>query len=159
VIVVVLNVDEILKIGTLSKFIPNDFNDARPKMGRILLVEDTDTIRSRVSQGLTDVGFDVEVAVDGLDGLKKLAEKKFHFDLIVSDIEMPRMNGIDFAKKVRTIGSLRSVPLIAFTAKSSPADVQEAKAAGYDSFLEKARSKYLPSLILETLSSNRRRSA
>ena len=105
------------------------------------------------------VVFEVEVSVDGLDGLRKIAENKCHFDLIISDIEMPRMNGIEFAKKVRSIGPLKNIPMIAFTAKSTPADVEEAKSAGFNSFLEKSKGKLLPLLISESLSTTNRRSA
>ena len=72
---------------------------------------------------------------------------------------MPRMNGIEFARKVRTISSLKNIPMIALTAKSTPADVEEAKSAGFNSFLEKSKGKLLPMLISESLSMTSRRSA
>lgn len=126
---------------------------------KILLVEDTESIRVRVAQGLVENGYDVEVAVDGIDGLRKIAENKASFDLIISDIEMPKMNGFDFARKVRSISTLKNVPLIAFTTKNTPDALQEAKSAGFTTFLEKSKGKLLSLLVNECLTSNKRKTA
>ena len=158
-IIVVLDIDKVCRHSHPRKHSPVDFNFSQKSLGKILLVEDTETIRHKVAQSLMESGFDVEVSIDGIDGLRKIAEKKCDFDLIVSDIEMPRMNGIEFARKVRSISSLKNIPMIAFTAKSTPADVEEAKSAGFNSFLEKSKGKLLPMLISESLSMTSRRSA
>ncbi len=154
-IIVVLDVERIFTPQTnVAKF-------ARDTSGspRILLVEDTDSIRNSIATNLRNEGWDVEVAVDGIDGLKKIAELRCGFDLIVSDIEMPRMNGYDFARKVRTIGQLKDIPLIAFTTKNSPEDIKEAKQAGFNTFLEKGKGKLLPLLVTECLNSRKRKMA
>jgi two-component system chemotaxis sensor kinase CheA len=126
---------------------------------KILLVEDTESIRTKVAQGLMEEGYDVETAIDGIEGLRKIAEHRCSFDLIISDIEMPKMNGYDFTKKCRTIGQLRTTPIIAFTTKNTPSEIELAKAAGFTTFLEKTKGKLLPLLITECLTSTKRKTA
>lgn len=155
-IIVVVDVEKVYEMSTPKKSV----NKTRSLNGnKILLVEDTESIRNRVAQGLIENGYEVEVATDGMDGLKKIAEHKCSFDLIISDIEMPKMNGYDFARKVRTIAQLKNVPLIAFTTKSAPSELQEAKQAGFSTFLEKSKGKLLNLLVNECLSNNKRKSA
>lgn len=126
---------------------------------RILLVEDTDSIRNKVCELLREMGHKVESAVDGLDGMKKIAEHKCEFDLIISDLEMPRMNGWEFARKIRSIDRMKHVPLIAFTTRNSDKDIQEAKESGFSSLLEKSKIKLLSLLINECLDEVKRKSA
>jgi two-component system, chemotaxis family, sensor kinase CheA len=154
-IIVVVDVEKIFDLTQSKK------KDVLVSVGghsgkRILLVEDTDSIRNKVCQDLEEQGFDVTTAFDGMDGLKKLAEHKCNFDLVISDIEMPRMNGFEFATKLRTIDRMKDVPVIAFTTKNSAADLDKAKKAGFTSFLEKAKVKVLPLLISECLKGKRK---
>jgi two-component system chemotaxis sensor kinase CheA len=153
-IIVVVDVEKVYELSQPKKAIK-----AVTSGNKILLVEDTDSIRNRVAQGLVESGFDVEVAVDGMDGLRKIAEHKCGFDVIISDIEMPKMNGYEFARKVRSISQLKNVPMIAFTTKSNPEDLKEAKAAGFSTFLEKSKGKLLNLLVNECLTNNKRKSA
>lgn len=153
-IIVVVDVEKVYELSQ-----PKKSSRALTAGNRILLVEDTDSIRNRVAQGLIESGYDVEVAVDGMDGLRKIAEHKCGFDLIISDIEMPKMNGYEFARKVRGIGQLKNVPLIAFTTKSNPEELKEAKNAGFNTFLEKSKGKLLNLLVNECLTNNKRKSA
>jgi two-component system chemotaxis sensor kinase CheA len=101
----------------------------------------------------------VEVATDGVDGLRKIADCRADFDLIISDIEMPKMNGFDFARKVRGVSALKNVPMIAFTTKSNPSDFKEARLAGFTTLLEKSKGKLLGTLVSECLSNHKRKSA
>lgn len=153
-IIVVVDVDKVYELSQ-----PKKTNRAVTAGNKILLVEDTDSIRNRVAQGLIDGGYEVECAIDGIDGLRKIAEHKCGFDLIISDIEMPKMNGYDFARKVRGISQLKNVPLIAFTTKSNPDELKEAKAAGFNTFLEKSKGKLLNLLVNECLTHSKRKSA
>jgi CheY-like chemotaxis protein len=72
---------------------------------------------------------------------------------------MPKMNGYDFAKKVRSINQLKDVPMIAFTTRNTTADLQEAKTAGYTTFLEKNKGKLLSLLVSECITNNKRKIA
>jgi two-component system chemotaxis sensor kinase CheA len=151
-IIVVIDVEKVMELS----------QDKKPVIqvsgvgNRILLVEDTDSVRNKVYQDLTDQGFDIVTAIDGLDGLRKIAEHKGRFDLIISDIEMPKMNGFEFATKVRTIEKFRDTPIIAFTTKNTPKDLEMAKKAGFTTYLEKSKVKVLPLLITECLKTKRR---
>lgn len=154
-IIVVVNVDKIYDISR-PKVRAKDVSN---KSAKVLVVEDTASIRMRIVQYLTENGFEVEVAVDGIDGLKKIADNKFNFDVIISDIEMPRMDGIDFVKKVRSIERMKSIPVIAFTTKNSSEDLDRAKMAGFTTYLEKSKGRLLPLLVSECLNDNKRKTA
>lgn len=154
-IVVVVDVERIFE-GALKKIgqeIPR--NSGR----KVLVVEDTESIRTKIVQDLIAEGYQVEVAVDGIEGLRQIANHRCGFDVIVSDIEMPRMNGYEFAKKVRGIERMRNTALIAFTTKNSQADLKEAKLAGFSTFLEKGKGKLLTLLVSECLNSQKRKIA
>lgn len=153
-IIVVINVDQVYEMTVTKK------NIQKSKTGdRILLVEDTISIRNTIQNDLEINGFHVEVASDGMEGLRQIANNKLQFDVIISDIEMPKMNGFEFARKVRTISQLKSTPLIAFTTKNGAPDVQEAKSAGFTTYLEKSKGRLLSLLISECLGTNKRKLA
>jgi len=154
-IIVVVNVEKIFEATQPKKKSPKFTLDTY----RLLLVEDTDSIRTTLYQNLVENGYSVEMAVDGVEGLKKIAEHKAGFDLIISDIEMPRMNGYEFARKVRGISQLKDTPMIAFTTKSSNKEIDEAKQAGFTTFLEKSKGRILSTLVAECLSDKKRRTA
>lgn len=154
-IIVVLDVD---KLVGLTRPSANEFN-SNATMPRILLVEDTESIRRKLENDLISKGYEVLTAEDGIDGLKRIAENSGNFDVIISDIEMPRMNGFEFAKKVRTLSQMKNVPMIAFTTKNTPQDLKEAKVAGFSTYLEKSKGKLLPLLVQECLAFKKRKSA
>lgn len=153
-IVVVLDVDRVVEMTR-----PKGRQIAVSGSPRILVVEDTDSIRNKLRDDLTSAGYDVTIAVDGVEGLRRIAENSCQFDLIISDIEMPKLNGFEFARKVRTIPQLKSTPLVAFTTKSGQADLKEAKASGFSTYLEKSKARLLPLLIQECLAHQKRRTA
>lgn len=154
-IIVVLDVD---KLVGLTRPSANEFN-SNATIPRILLVEDTESIRRKLENDLISKGYEVLTAEDGIDGLKRIAENSGNFDVIISDIEMPRMNGFEFAKKVRTLSQMKNVPMIAFTTKNTPQDLKEAKVAGFSTYLEKSKGKLLPLLVQECLAFKKRKSA
>ncbi len=97
---------------------------------RVLLVEDTQFFREVVRGYLESAGFEVETAVNGRDGLSKLDAAAF--DLVVSDVEMPLMDGFEFARAVRLRPDGAALPLMALTTLDSPADRERALACGFD---------------------------
>lgn len=154
-IIVVVNAEKVVELSQ-----PQQAAYASgPRTKKILIVEDTASIRATIAQSLIEGGYDVEMAVDGVDGLRKIAEHKAGFDLIISDIEMPKMDGFAFAAKVRGITPLKNVPLIAFTTKNSPEDFKEARRAGFTTLLEKSKSSLLPLLVSECLNKSNRKIA
>jgi CheY-like chemotaxis protein len=150
-IVVVIDVEKVMDLHRSKKPV-----SANSKSKKILFVEDTDSIRGQMSKLLRENGFQVDEAIDGIDGLQKIADAKADFDLIISDIEMPKMNGYELARRIRKITKLRDVPLIAFTTKNSPEEVLEAKDAGFSTYLEKSKGKLLSLLVNECLINHKR---
>ncbi len=103
-----------------------------PKKRRVLLVEDTQFFRLLVKGYLEGQGFEVKTAVNGRRGLEVLEQEKF--DLVVSDIEMPEMDGWSFARELRRRPEGRGLPLLALTTLSSPADQARALECGFNSY-------------------------
>lgn len=99
----------------------------------ILIVDDQSTMRSLIQGMLQKMGFEsLEEAEDGDVALNKMKQKKY--DLVISDIHMPRMDGLEFLKQARSIESLKDVPFLLVTTESSKGAVLEAiklKVNGY----------------------------
>jgi two-component system, chemotaxis family, sensor kinase CheA len=105
-------------------------------MKRILIIED-DPLTARVYRNhLEKAGFEVEVAADGETGFNRLVE--FVPDGILLDVMMPKVNGVEFVKKVRAIGQFQRLPVIAYTNAYVPAMVQQIMAAGANHVFDKA---------------------
>ncbi len=105
----------------------------------ILIVDDSATLRASVNFVLSDAGFKVVQAMDGVDGLKKLEEihsEGVKIDMIITDINMPNMDGITFIKEVKK-GTHRFVPILVLTTESENAKKMEGKKAGASGWLVK----------------------
>ena len=102
---------------------------------RILIVDDSASVRSVVSIALKGAGYDVVQACDGVDGLSKLDGKRFH--LIVSDVNMPNMDGITFVKELRKIATYKFTPVCMLTTEAGQEKMQEGKAAGAKAWIVK----------------------
>jgi len=105
----------------------------------ILIVDDSATLRASVNFVLSDAEYNVIQANDGLDGLKKLEEiksRKEELDMIITDINMPNMDGISFIKEVKK-GDFRFVPILVLTTESENAKKMEGKNAGASGWLVK----------------------
>jgi putative two-component system response regulator len=101
----------------------------------ILIVEDNAQIRSIIAQSLILEGYDIEQARNGLEGLEKLKNKIP--DLILSDINMPRMDGLEFFQAVRDNPQWTTIPFIFLTSHSSPKDIQRGRELGVEDYLTK----------------------
>ena len=102
---------------------------------KILIVDDSVSIRKSVSFVLSNEGFEVIEAEDGIDGLKKAEETQC--SLVITDINMPNMNGIDLIKSLRQLVAYKFVPIIALTTESQDDKMQEGKAAGATGWIVK----------------------
>jgi DNA-binding response OmpR family regulator len=100
---------------------------------RLLLIEDNDRLRDTLAAGLRSVGYDVEVAVDGLSGWQ-LASEALH-DLIILDRMLPGLDGIEVLRRLRQSGS--TVPVLLLTARDEVQDRVEGLDAGADDYLTK----------------------
>src|SRR6056297_3448223 len=94
----------------------------------ILIVDDSESIREVVSFTLEIEGFDVLVGVDGIDAQKFLTGDKI--DLIITDLHMPEMDGIELIKEVRTRPEYKLIPILFLTTESQTEKKMEAKQAG-----------------------------
>lgn len=103
---------------------------------RILLAEDSITSRTLLKNILEMAGHEVDVAVDGAQALAKLREAAF--DLLVSDIEMPQMDGIALTEAVRSDPALRELPVVLVTSLGSPGDRERGAEAGADAYIVKS---------------------
>lgn len=99
---------------------------------RILIVEDNEMNRDMLSRRLLRKGFDVDTAEDGLVALNCLSEKAF--DLVLMDIRLPLLNGLDVIRHIRASSSLKELPVIALTANATLTDQEKAYEAGCDDF-------------------------
>jgi len=102
---------------------------------RILMVDDSTMVRQMVSFTLHEAGFDVVEAVHGQDALNKLGSQAV--DLIVTDLNMPVMDGITFIGNVRALSATRYVPILMLTTESQPEMKQKGKAAGATGWIVK----------------------
>ena len=120
--------------------------------GRILVIDDEPQIRRIMRTALTGAGFEVDDARTGGEGLDKIRE--FRPDLVLLDINMPGMNGIDVCREVRTI---TDVAIIMLTVRNSEADKVAALDAGADDFVTKPFST--PELLARIRAALRRTTA
>ncbi|CAO4165978.1 response regulator [Methylorubrum populi] len=104
-------------------------------MARVLVVDDATTVRMYYRDVLEEAGFTVEEAVNGFEGLEKAIEQSF--DLLVVDVNMPKMDGYSFLRQGRAIPELRSVPALMISTESEKQDRARAYAAGANLYLVK----------------------
>ncbi|MCO6188610.1 response regulator [Rhizobium sp. L1K21] len=101
----------------------------------ILTVDDSASIRLTTRMALTGAGYNVTEAVDGADGLEKM--KAGSFDLIVTDLNMPNMDGLTMIRSLRQLPAYMGTPVVFLTTESDGELKQQAKAAGATGWLTK----------------------
>ena len=104
-------------------------------MANILIVDDSASMRQMIKFTLESDKHNVESGTDGSDGLN--FTQKQQFDLIISDVNMPNMNGIDMTAKIRENPNYKSVPIILLTTESGLDKKSEGKTAGATGWLVK----------------------
>lgn len=102
----------------------------------ILTVDDSRTMRDMLRLALTGAGHDVVQADDGVAGVEALANAA-RFDVIITDINMPRMDGFAFIDQVRRHPTYRATPILVLTTESEPAKKQRARDAGATGWIVK----------------------
>jgi len=105
-------------------------------MAKILVVDDSSTVRTEVGDFLKKNGLDVILAVDGHDGLAKLKGDPA-IKLVVSDVNMPNMDGLTMAEKIRSELRNSAVNIIMLTTENSPIMKERGKAAGIKGWIVK----------------------
>ncbi|GMT46020.1 MAG: response regulator [bacterium] len=105
----------------------------------ILFVDDSASIRALVKMILEEDGYNVLMSEDGQDAMKFFDGRII--DLVITDLHMPRLNGIELIKEVRKIEDYRFVPILFLTTETKPELKQEAKAAGATGWITKPFDK------------------
>ena len=101
----------------------------------IMTVDDSASLRQMVSLVLRRDGYAIVEAVDGVDAMAKLRGQEL--DLILSDINMPGMDGLEFTRQTRALPQYKFVPIILLTTESHPEKKQQGKAAGATAWIVK----------------------
>ncbi|BFR48222.1 response regulator [Nitratidesulfovibrio sp. HK-II] len=102
----------------------------------ILIVDDSKTVRNLVAFIMKKEGFKVTTAEDGLDGLEKLYSSE-KVDLIISDVNMPRMDGFTFIKTVREQEAYRDLPIVVLSTEGQEKDIQMGMSLGANLYMVK----------------------
>ena len=110
--------------------------DAEVTQRSVLVVEDSITSRALMKSILETAGYRVTTAVDGVDAYTAL--KTQSFDLVVSDVDMPRMDGVDLTARIRADKHLADIPVILVTTMSSQADRERGVVAGANAYVVKS---------------------
>ncbi len=113
----------------------------------ILLVEDSTYVRTQEQRLLEKAGYEVVIAVDGLDGYHKL--KTRDFDAVISDVEMPNLDGFSLTTQIRQHREYKNLPIILVTTLNSDEDKRRGAEAGADAYILKG--KFNQKILLETL--------
>ena len=101
----------------------------------ILVVDDSETVRQVLQMTLANAGFDVLQAEDGVDALSKLSCDQV--DMLITDLNMPNMDGLELIKKVREEGAHRFTPIVMLTTESSEAKKLAGREAGASGWIVK----------------------
>lgn len=122
-------------------------NAKQNKKKKVLLAEDTPFFRSLVSGYITSAGYECIAKNDGLEAYEYLLANYKSIDIIVSDIQMPKMNGFELVKKIKTTEELAHFKVIALTSLDNPENIQQGKEAGFDDYQIKVdKEKLLESI-------------
>ncbi|WP_095166703.1 hybrid sensor histidine kinase/response regulator [Pseudomonas sp. Irchel 3H3] len=130
------SVDKLLNTGRLERIARHSQQAAQAARKRILVVDDSLTVRELQRKLLLNRGYDVAVAVDGMDGWNALRAEDF--DLLITDIDMPRMDGIELVSLLRRDNRLQSLPVMVVSYKDREEDRRRGLDAGADYYLAKA---------------------
>jgi len=114
---------------------------------RILVVDDSQSIRQHVRTTLAGGGFEILEAVDGLDALQQLKARN-DIDVVICDVNMPRLDGLGLLDELKAAGVMERLQVLMLTTEGQPAMMQRAKAAGAKGWIVKP---FKPPLLLATI--------
>jgi len=146
----ILNVSDVMKSALHVKAVPDTgagvADDAAERLS-VLVAEDSITARMLMKNILESAGYDVTTAVDGVEAFTLLKTGDFH--LVVSDVEMPRMDGFDLTAKIRATRDLAALPVVLVTALESREHRERGVDVGANAYIVK--SSFDQSNLLETI--------
>jgi two-component system chemotaxis sensor kinase CheA len=136
-LVPVLNIDDLMRSAIRTKGRKNETVELFvPKPGKILVAEDSITSRTLIKNILETAGYQVTTAIDGTDAFIKA--RTGDFDIIVSDVDMPKMNGFELTLKIKNDKKLSEIPVVLVTALESREDCERGIEAGADAYIIKS---------------------
>lgn len=103
--------------------------------GKVLVVDDSTSVRKLISLTLTQEGYEVLEASDGEEGFDLLAENEVK--LVITDLNMPKLNGIELTQQIRQLDKYRFVPVIMLTTETETTKKQQGKDAGVSAWIVK----------------------
>jgi len=125
-------------------------SDQKHNAARLLVVEDSDFFRQLIGPTLGAAGFQVRAVASAEEALR-LRDSGVMFDAVVSDIEMPGMDGLDFARAVRAAGPWTALPMIALTSHAEPHHVDAGRDAGFTDYVAKFNRESLVASLRDCL--------
>ncbi|MGV7210057.1 hybrid sensor histidine kinase/response regulator [Oxalobacteraceae bacterium A2-2] len=129
-----LSIDKLLHEGGLQQLAQADLAERR-KMKRILVVDDSLTVREMERKLLQGRGFQVDIAIDGMDGWNVV--RSGDYDLVITDVDMPRLDGIELVSLIKKDIHLHKLPVMIVSYKDRPEDRARGLSAGADYYLTK----------------------
>ncbi|HYC43286.1 MAG TPA: hybrid sensor histidine kinase/response regulator [Noviherbaspirillum sp.] len=130
-----VSIDKLLSEGGLHRLPQSGAAAGKSRKKRILVVDDSLTVREMERKLLVSRGFDVSVAVDGMDGWN--AVRSSDFDLVITDVDMPRLDGIELVTLIKKDSRLHNLPVMIVSYKDRPEDRSRGVTAGADYYLTK----------------------
>jgi chemotaxis protein histidine kinase CheA len=148
-VVIILNVSEMIKLAKSVKetHLLEDIKDEQHPTYSILVVDDASVLRELEKSMLETAGYAVDLAVDGVDGFEKAKKKRY--DLIVTDVEMPRMDGFSLTERLREDAYYKDVPVVIVTAREKEEDKKRGIDVGADAYIVK--TSFDQSKLLDTV--------
>ncbi len=131
----VRSIEKLITGGVPARVEPNDLRAASRKQKRVLAVDDSLTVRELERKLLASHGYAADVAVDGMDAWN--AVRASHYDLVITDVDMPRMDGIELATLIKGDARLKSTPVMIVSYKDREEDRMRGLEAGADYYLTK----------------------
>ncbi|MCX6967677.1 MAG: hybrid sensor histidine kinase/response regulator [Verrucomicrobia bacterium] len=140
--VLILDVDDLMRSvellvsqGRLDRVQMAEIVHAGMRCKRVLVVDDSLTVRELERKLIGNAGYEVEVSIDGMDGWNAVRTQPF--DLVVTDIDMPRLDGIELVRLIKNDPRLKSIPVMIVSYKDRPEDRNRGLEAGADYYLTK----------------------
>ncbi|MEQ9472781.1 MAG: hybrid sensor histidine kinase/response regulator [Roseitalea porphyridii] len=134
-------------------FAHRDGEDSKVVSGRVLLVDDSPFFRNLLSPLLSVSGFRAVVA-DSAESAMTILEKDAEFDAVVSDIEMPGMNGFEFAETMKADSRFKDMPIIALSSRATEADFERGRKVGFADYVAKDDRDSLIDVLRSTIASS-----
>jgi len=131
----ILSIEKLITTGALANVQRGALVAPAAKRKRVLAVDDSLTVRELERKLLESAGYIADVAVDGMDGWN--AVRTGHYDLVITDVDMPRMDGIELATLIKKDAHLKSLPVMIVSYKDREADRLRGLEAGADYYLTK----------------------